>query len=122
MNFQEVMENRKSSEPWLSMHYNDVESEEASEERRLLFADHDDWFCLLPLTPSRVTSVAPRDSGGCSSLSSTVCFVQVREARTKLDYAVERGQVKLLCREEEGNILLPANTTQATVAIVYCTT
>ena len=41
-NFQEVMENRRSSENWVPVEYNDVDSEEAGEERKLLFADRDD--------------------------------------------------------------------------------
>ena len=61
MNFQEVMENRKTSEPWLAVQYNDVESEEASEERRLLFADRDDHTGVFSQTmESYVDTVCPR--------------------------------------------------------------
>ena len=42
VNFQEFMENKKSSEAWITVNYNDIESEEAAEERRLLFAEKDD--------------------------------------------------------------------------------
>lgn len=61
INFQEVMENRKSSESWLSVQYNDLESEEASEERRLLFADRDDHTGVFSQTmESYVDTVCPR--------------------------------------------------------------
>lgn len=42
VNFQEFMENKKSSEAWITVNYNDIDSEEAADERRLLFADRDD--------------------------------------------------------------------------------
>ena len=61
MNFQEVMANRKSSESWLSLQYNDVDSEEASEERRLIFADRDDHTKVFSQTMENyVDTVCPR--------------------------------------------------------------
>ena len=61
MNFQEAMEKRKSSEAWITVEYKGVESEEACEERRLLFAERDDQMELFSQTAeSYIDSVCPR--------------------------------------------------------------
>lgn len=61
LNYQEVMENQKSSDTWIPVQFNGVESDEASEERRLLFAEHDDQRKLFSQTPeSYIDTVCPK--------------------------------------------------------------
>lgn len=61
MNFHEAMENRRTSENWITVQYNNLESYEAAEERRLLFADHENQSSLFSQTmEDYVDTVCPR--------------------------------------------------------------
>ena len=58
--FQETREERETSEAWVAVKYNGAESEEAAEERRLLFADRDDQREVFSqATRSYVNAVCP---------------------------------------------------------------
>jgi DNA-directed RNA polymerase-3 subunit RPC5 len=61
VNFQEFMENKKSSEAWITVNYNDIDSEEAAEERRLLFAERDDQSGIFTQTmEGYVDTICPK--------------------------------------------------------------
>ena len=61
VNFQEFMENKRSSEAWITVDYNDIDSEEAAEERRLLFAERDDQSGVFAQTvEGYVDSICPK--------------------------------------------------------------
>ena len=61
VNFQEFMENKKSSEAWITVNFNDIDSEEAADERRLLFAEHDDQSGVFTQTmEGYVDTICPK--------------------------------------------------------------
>ena len=61
VNFQEFMENKKKSEAWIAVNYNDIDSEEAAEERRLLFAERDDQSGVFSQTvQGYVDNICPK--------------------------------------------------------------
>lgn len=61
INFQEFVENKRSSEAWITVDYNDLDSQEAAEERRLLFAERDDQSGLFDQTTGDyVDTICPK--------------------------------------------------------------
>ena len=61
INYQEFVENKKSSEAWVKVHYNDIDSEEAAEERRLLFAEREDQSSVFSQTvKGYVDTICPK--------------------------------------------------------------
>lgn len=97
INFQEFMENKDSSDAWLPVSYNDVDSEEASEERRLLFAEREDQTTIFSQKVDRyVDTICPKvvTEETTPSVAMPTGVLSLTELKS---LPLAQGVVKLLC-------------------------